>query len=245
MSLLGMGLSIGTSLLGGILGGSAASAEQRKAEGRERDARAEMERMKNMYSNLDTSNPYLNMENTMEDLTINQQQAQFQREQFQQSQANIMNTMRGAAGGSGIGAVAQALAQQGQLQAQQASAGIGAQEAQNQLRRPQMAAQLQAKERAGEVYSRGLERDTTSTLLGMSQADVVGAQAQVAAAKKAKADAWSGAFGGISGALTAGIGSGAFGGGGRKQYSETPKWLQNQFDQYDPSGNTINASIIQ
>ena len=45
-----------------------------------------MDRLKNIYANLDTSNPFLNMENVMEDLTINQKQAQFQAQQFQQSQ---------------------------------------------------------------------------------------------------------------------------------------------------------------
>ena len=212
MSFLGLGLSKGSSLLGGLFGSSAADKAQRDAEAKEKIARDEMNRMKNIYSNLDTSNPYLNMENTMEDLTINQQQAQFQQQQFQQSQANIMDSMRGAAGGSGIAAVAQTLAQQGQLQAQQASASIGAQEAANQRAERAMAGQLQARERAGEVYSRGLKRDQASTLLGMSQAALTGATSQVAAAKKAKTDAWSGAIRGITGSLTAGIRGGMFGG---------------------------------
>ena len=69
------------------------------------------------------------MENTMEDLTINQQQAEFEKQQAMQSQANIMGQMRGAAGSSGIAALAQSLANQGSLQAQRASASIGAQEA--------------------------------------------------------------------------------------------------------------------
>ena len=60
-------------------------------------ARAEMEKYKDQYKRLDTSNiyagisnPYANMENVMEDLTVNQQQAQFERQMAQQSQANIM-----------------------------------------------------------------------------------------------------------------------------------------------------------
>jgi hypothetical protein len=109
-----------------------------------------------VYSNIDTSNPFENltnqyqdMENTMEDLTINQQQADFQSQQFQQSQANIMSGLRGAAGASGIAALAQSMAQQGQLAAQQASASIGAQESANQMASARMAGDLQSKERQG------------------------------------------------------------------------------------------------
>ena len=46
-------------------------------------------------------------------------------------QANIMSDLSGAAGGSGIAALAQSMANQGSLQAQKASASIGAQEAAN------------------------------------------------------------------------------------------------------------------
>ena len=94
-------------------------------------AQAEFASMKKQYENLDTSNlaagfknPYQNMENTMEDLKVNTQQAEFQAQQFQQSQANIMQSLQGAAGGSGIAALAQTLANQGQLNLQKASASI-------------------------------------------------------------------------------------------------------------------------
>ena len=65
------------------------------------------------------------MENTMEDLTVNQQQAEFTKQNNMQNQANIMGQMRGAAGSSGIAALAQSLSNKGSLQAQQASASIG------------------------------------------------------------------------------------------------------------------------
>ena len=166
-----MAVSAGVQGLGTLISGIGARKAERKARNKERDARREMKRMKNIYSNLDTSNPYLNMENTMEDLTINQQQADFQRQQFQQSQANILDSLRGAAGGSGVAALAQSLAQQGQIAAQQSSASIGAQESANERLRQQEAARLQTLERQGDVYSRGLEREQVSTLLGMSQAE--------------------------------------------------------------------------
>jgi hypothetical protein len=150
-------------------------------------AKAEMQKMKKEYKNLDTSNlaagfknPYANMENTMEDLTVNKQQAEFQAQQNQQNQANIMQGMQGAAGGSGIASLAQAMANQGQLTAQKASASIGMQEAQNQKLSSQQAAKNQMLEGKGEMVAqqmrtkgaetaRGLEYQKTSTLFGMSQ----------------------------------------------------------------------------
>ena len=65
------------------------------------------------------------MQNTYEDLTVNQQQAQFTAQQQAQGFANTMEGLRGAAGGSGIAALAQSLAGQQSLAAQQASASIG------------------------------------------------------------------------------------------------------------------------
>ena len=97
--------------------------------------------VKNPYENL--QNRYENMENTMEDLTVNLKQAEFQKEQTQQSMANIMAGMQGAAGASGIAGLAQVLANQGVKAAQESAADIGAQEAQNQKLAREMAAQNQ------------------------------------------------------------------------------------------------------
>lgn len=150
-------------------------------------ARKEMKKYKEQYENLDTSNIYANvqnqftnMENTYEDMTINQQQAQFEAQQGAQQRANIMQSMRGAAGGSGIAALAQAMANEGQLATQRASASIGVQEARIQQLRAGEASRLQTLEREGEQYAeglrlsgaetaRGLEYSKTGTLLGMSQ----------------------------------------------------------------------------
>ena len=97
----------------------------------------------------DMENPYADMENVYEDLTVNQQQAQFQAQQGAQQRANIMQSLRGAAGGSGIAGLAQTMAGQGQLQAQQISASIGAQEARNQQLAARGAASIQQLERQG------------------------------------------------------------------------------------------------
>ena len=96
-------------------------------------------KMKNAYSGQKNAfegmkNEFEGMENAFEDLTVNTQQAEFEAQQNQQNQANILSQMSGAAGGSGIAALAQSMANQGALQAQKASATIGAQEAANQTK---------------------------------------------------------------------------------------------------------------
>ena len=144
-------------------------------------ARLEMDKHKEAFEALDTSNPYLNMENTMEDLTINQQEAEFTKQQQMQTQANIMGQMRGAAGSSGIAALAQSLANQGSLNAQGASASIGAQEAQNQKLERAEAGKIQGLERSGDLMSRNMQFGKIDTLMGMSAGDVVNAQGMQAA----------------------------------------------------------------
>ena len=84
---------------------------------------------KNAFEGME--NKFEGMENAMEDLTVNTQQAEFEAQQMQQQQANIMSSMGAAAGGSGIAALAQSMANAGAMQAQKAAASIGAQESQN------------------------------------------------------------------------------------------------------------------
>ena len=196
----------GVAAAGGLakLGVSLAGRKGRIAE--QRKAKAEMQKMKKEYENLDTSNlaagvrnPYENLENTFEDLTVNQQQAQFQAQQFAQTQANIMDSLSGAAGGSGIAGLAQSLANQGIISAQKSSASIGMQESQNQKLAAQQAAKNQQLEGQGEMMAekmrqagaetaRGLEYQKTSTLFGMSQQRLAAANA---ARQQAKADQMS------------------------------------------------------
>jgi len=210
------------------LGMSLAGRKKRIAE--QNAAREQMQDRMTEYENLDTSNlkanvqnQFTNMENTYEDMTVNQQQAQFEAQQGAQQRANIMSNMAGAAGGSGIAALAQAMANQGQLATQRASASIGMQEARIQQLRAGEASRLQTQERQGEVYAqgqrlqgaetaRGLEYSKTGTLLGMSQ-QRLGAANQARA--QAKAQQMS-AIGDIAsaGSQLAGAMSGMGGGGG-------------------------------
>ena len=177
-------------IAGGIIGGGKRRDEQRKAQ-------AEMERNKARYSNLDTSNLAANLENVYEDLTVNQGAANFAREQSQQNMANVRSNLGGAAGGSGIAAMAQALAGQGNQQAQQAAASIGQQESANQMATARGAAAVQTAELAGAQEARNLEKQKVSTLLGMSQQ-------RLGAANQARAQATQSLVGGVGSLLGAG-----------------------------------------
>ena len=186
--MLGLGLSIAGSAISAI----SANKAQKKAEKRAKRANQEMKQLKEEYSMLDTTNPFLDMENTMEDLTINQRQFELEKQQFQQSQSNILSGIREAGGSYGIAAVAQALSNQGKLAAQQSSSSIGFQERENQIKERNMAANLQNMEREGELWSRNAEKDKVGTLLGMSQQEVAAYREQAAAARQAKWDAIAG-----------------------------------------------------
>jgi len=185
-------------IAGGIIGSS-----KRKAE--ERAAKKEMNMRKSQYEMLDTSNLYAGMENTMEDLTVNQQQAQFTQQMQQQSLANTMTGLQGAAGGSGVAALAQSLAGQQMQAAQQASVSIGQQEQQNQMLQAQSAQRIQELEAQGATQARGLEYEKTGTLLGMSQQ-------RLGAAKQARAAAKASIIGGVGAIGGAVAGSNIFGG---------------------------------
>jgi|TARA_R110000822_G_scaffold45471_3_gene121589 hypothetical protein len=191
-------IGAGAGIAKAISGGN----QKRKAKAAEAEAKLEMEAQKDSFANLDTSNPYANMENKMEDLTVNQQEAEFTKQQQQQSQSNILQSMKSSAGSSGIAGLAQAMANQGSQDAQQASVSIGKQEAGNQMAERQAASQIQGAERQGETMSRDMERNKVSTLLGMAQSDVAAQGQKVAAADEKMWGGISGAAGAVAGGLT-------------------------------------------
>jgi len=151
-----------TSIAGGLIGGGKRRREQAAAE-------KELGINKARYENLDTSNLSANMENAYEDLTVNTQAADFAAQQQQQGLANTMSSMSAAAGGSGIAALAQAMAGQQSQNLQGASASIGQQEAANQVRAAGGAMNVQSAQIQGAQASREAEAAKTETLLGMSQ----------------------------------------------------------------------------
>jgi len=144
-------------MAGGIGGVIQGLVGRKKRRARQRAAKKEYLKQRDLYQQLDTSNlaagfknSFANMENIYEDLTVNQQQAMFMAQQNQQSQANTMEALRGAAGSSGIAGLAQIIANQSQLATQKASASIGLQESRNEMMAAKGAAANQAMERKGE-----------------------------------------------------------------------------------------------
>jgi len=192
-----------TSIASGIIG-----SKKRKRE--QRNAQREFARNKAAYENLDTSNAYANMENTMEDLTVNTQQADMAAQQNQQSLANVMGSMNAAAGGSGIAGLAQAMANQQAQNNQAASVSIGQQESANQRMAAQQQGQLNMAEARGELMSRQAEKDKVETMFGMSQNRLKDANA----ARQQATAAIMGGVGNLGGVFMNDLGSVANSGGG-------------------------------
>ena len=214
-------IAVGTAVIGGAAKVIASTQNAKIAEAAATDARIErekqqtlLEEQKDKYRSMKFENVFADMENVYEDLTVNQQQAEFQQQQGDQQRANIMQSLKGAAGGSGIAGLAQMLANQGQLQTQRISASIGQQEARNQLLAAQGAGAVQAAELGGEQWVQEAKMSRQATLLGMqfgatSGANLASAQAQAnqMQAQMAQNEAWAS---GISGVASA-IGSADFG----------------------------------
>ena len=257
-------------VVGGISNIVAGNAAMGRAEDLQGDARTELNKQRAAYEGLDTSNlaanvvnPYANIqtqfENTFEDLTVNQQQAQFQAQQGAQQRSNILESMRGAAGGSGVAALAQAMANQSQLATQQTSASIGQQEAANQRAMAQGAAQVQAREAAaqqqiaqgegarqaqvlaGAQAARGLEYDKTTNLFGMASGELAAANQAVEAARAQKQQGVSDLIGGVAGGLTSAVTGGLLGSFGKKGGTGVTATADNPygFDPLSGIGNTI------
>ena len=186
-----------TGIASGIIGSKGRKKEQAAAQAEFNVNKARME-------GADTSNLNKNMENTMEDLTVNTQAAEFQAQQQAGGFANTMDKLSSAAGGSGIAALAQSMAGAQSNAAQAASADIGRQEAGNQRAERQMAGQLQQQEIQGEYASRAAEKDKVDTMFGMSQQ-------RLGAANEARDAATASIVGGV-GSMVGGAASAASGG---------------------------------
>ena len=150
-----------TSIAGGIIGGGKRRREQREAQKEHDIAKAK-------FQKLDTSNLAANLQNTMEDLTVNTQAADMAMQGQQQAIANTMGSMAGAAGGSGIAALAQAMAGQQSQNIQAASADIAKQEQANQMAAAQQAASIQSQKVAGAGAARDLQSTKVSEQLSMA-----------------------------------------------------------------------------
>ena len=194
-------IGAGVSAVGGIVGGLIGGRRRRKEQ---KAAAAEFNAMKSRYQAIDTSNPYKNVTNTFEDLTVNTQAADFAQQQAEQGRADILGNLAASAGGGGIAALAQSLANQQTQAAQAAAASIGQQEQRNQMLAAQGEASVQQMRAAGERQSQELEMRKSGNLLQL-------AAGRKQAADQARQQALSTAIGGVVGAgqiLGASAGSG-------------------------------------
>lgn len=173
--------------IGGIVSGIAGSRRRRTEQA---DAARSYTDAMARFENIDTSNPYANITNPYANLTVNQQQADFMAQQTQQAAANTMSQLSSAAGGSGIAALAQAMANQQTRNLQQASATIGAQEQANQRLMAQGAMQTQMARAQGDYLSQRMQANQATTQLAM-------AQRRKAAADQARQQATGALIGGI------------------------------------------------
>lgn len=208
-----MALQLGAEAVGGALKGIAGIAGGliggRKRRREQAAAQRELDAAKSSFAAIDTSNPYKNVTNTFEDLTVNTQAADFAAQQQNQGLANIMGGLAGSAGGGGVAALAQSLANQQSASAQQAAASIGAQESQNQKLAAQGEQQAQMQRAQGERLSREMQFKKSEKQMDM-------ASQRLESAKAARAAATSSIMGGIGSIAGAGVAAGkegAFGDG--------------------------------
>ena len=204
---------IASAIMGGVqglVGIVGSSIGMRAAKREEQQAQLAMQQSRRAFEDFEFQNPFANMENTFEDLKVNTQAADFAAQQQQQATANILQGLQGAAGGSGVAALAQTLAQQQTRAAQQASASIAQQERQNQILAAQGAAKLQQLEGSADLKIQDAEQQRTATILGMDQQRLAAAQQASQQARAALGESIGSALGGAAAFGVAGMGKEGF-----------------------------------
>lgn len=177
---VGAAISGGSKIIGGLIGRG-----KRKRE--EQAAAAELARNKEAFANFQFTNPWKNMQNTAEDLTVNTQAANFQ---AQEADASLAQGLDAIVAGGGGGGSAQAIAMAALRSKQGISATIAQQESSNQQIMAQQAAKNQYLEAQGEEDLQSQEYDRSGTLLNM-------ASGRKYAATQARAEATKMIVGGV------------------------------------------------
>ena len=179
--------------------------EKQMAEQQEKliASRNTLEEQKQEYKEFTFQNPYADVENFYEDIQVDTQAADFQMEQAAQQRANILSSLRGAAGASGIGGLAQALANQATMQARQVSVDIGRQERRAQIMARQGAQQADMLRRQGEYGQAAGAEAGVQAAYGNEMA-AFGASSQMQSARM-------GMYGSIIGGVAGGIATGGMG----------------------------------
>lgn len=216
-------IGIGSSLIGGILSGSAA----RRARARQKRLLKQIKKLEE--NRQDIINPFESVKgmltNPFANLAIADQAAQMQAQQTDLSLASTLDTLRATGAGAGG---ATALAQAALSSKQGVSASIAQQEAQNERLRAQGEARLQQQLAAAEVSGQQFvfnaqEKREMQKLNRLSS--LAGAASQQAAAASSSANQMFGqVFGGVAGmALTGDFDNLNLGGNNNKSEGDTGK----------------------
>ena len=221
--------SAGASILSGIFGSKKRRREQREA----REAR---DKMRAEYEAMDTSNLFANMENPYEDLTVNLQQAEFMKDQNMQQQANILSSLQGAAGGSGVAGLAQSLNNSSVNANAKIAASIGLQESKNNQLKAKGQGAVDMYEAKGATQARTLENEKLSTLFGIESQ-------RLTQANMARSQARAAIFGGVSQIGLTALSGGFKGFDGFKIGDTDTLTLQQQYDKIQD--DNINYIINQ
>ena len=231
-------ISLGSSVLG-LFGASKARKDARRAD---REARKRLAEARDAYNAIEFTNPYegitnpyegiqsqfTGMENVYEEPQVDTRAADFMREQSQQQQANILQNLKGVAGGSGVAGLAQQISNIGTQQARQAAVDIARQERQSEMARRgeasridmlqrqdaqridmlQRQGEFQADmlQRKGDLFRQQQEQDRITNLYGLA-ADRQTATSQ--ALNTAQTE-FSSALGDLGGEIAGGVARGDF-----------------------------------
>ena len=204
-------ISAGVGLLGAISGRK----QEKRATRDRRAAEAAAAPYLQSYKDFEYKNPYENMENVYEDMRVNTQAAEFEKQQLAQQQADILQGLRGAAGGAGVAALAQSMARQGAIQAQRTSADISRQEQDIQRQQLQEQSRIQQLQRYGEQTVAEQEMQRNMNLYSLEAGKAGLASERMTAGQQQM-------MGGIGNIASAGLqayGAGMFGGGGQPSTS--------------------------
>jgi hypothetical protein len=177
---IGAAVSGGSKIIGSLIGGGKRKREQKAAE-------AELAQQKQAFMDFQFTNPYTGLENVAEDLTVNQDAAQFQ---AQQSDAALAQSMQAAVASGGAAGGAQAIAQAALQSKRGVAADIARQEQANQAAQVNQAAKLQQLEAQGEEDMQSQQYIQQGELLNM-------ASGRKFAADQARAQATKMLIGGI------------------------------------------------
>tara|TARA_R110001606_G_scaffold28960_1_gene90953 strand:+ start:576 stop:1469 length:894 start_codon:yes stop_codon:yes gene_type:complete len=249
-------VSAGLGILKGVTSIIGAQQEKKRLRQENQIAKGNYQQTRRDIQDLEITNPYKDLntsfENTFEDMTVNQQQAQFQAQQGAQARANLLSNLQGAAGSSGIAGLAQAMANQQQTQTQQISANIGQQEAANQRASAQGAMNVQNMTQQAQqtvAYGENL-RQTNENKRQMGLLDLRSgrqqAQADFRGQIQAQKNAVMGGIGDIVGAAIGGFaGGGGFSKGGFKMNSFLGKAPKIDFSKAIVSGSGLDLTNSQ